>query len=84
MILHQAEAGHIFLTGRILLINTDAEIRVKTFSLLSWIINAARKMPGLWGCFPASPSSSLDGFSGWTMRLTARDVLEGQRKYPGA
>lgn len=83
MIFHQAEAGQIFLRGRIFLLNTDAEARVKTFSLLSSIINAARKMLGLWGCLPPPPSSTLDGFSGWTMRLTAQDVLKGQRQHPG-
>lgn len=64
VILHQAEAGQIFLRGRIFLLNTDAEARVKTFSLLSSIINAARKMLGLWGCLPPPPSSTLGGFSG--------------------
>lgn len=81
--LHQAEAGQIFLTGRIFLLNTDAEPRVRFFSLLSSIINASREMLGMWGCLPAPPSRTPDEFSGWTMRLTAQDVLKGQRQHSG-
>ncbi|PKU44273.1 hypothetical protein llap_5422 [Limosa lapponica baueri] len=82
VILNQTEAGQIFLGGRIFLLNPNAGARVNTFSLLSSIIHAVRKMPGPWGYLPPPPWSTPDGFSGWTMRLAARDVLKGQGAIP--
>lgn len=82
VILTQTEAGRIFLGGRIFLLNPDAEAGVNTFSLLASIIHAVRKMPGPWGYLPPPPWSTPVGFSRWTMRLAARDVLKGQGAIP--
>lgn len=49
VILNQTDAGQIFLGGSIFLLKPDAGARVNTFSLLSSIIHAVRKMPGPWG-----------------------------------
>ncbi|CAN0151449.1 unnamed protein product [Bubo scandiacus] len=82
VILNQTEARQIFLGGRIFLLNPNAGARVNTFSLLSSIIHAVRKMPGPWGYLPPPPWSTPDGFSGWMMRLAARDVLKAQGVIP--
>lgn len=82
VVLNQAEARQIFLGGRIFLLNPDAGARVNTFSLLSSIIHAVRKMPGPRGYLPPPPWSTPNGFSGWTMRLAAWDVLKGQGDIP--
>lgn len=82
VILNQAEAGQIFLGGRVFLLNPDAGAGANTFSLLSSIIHAVRKMPGPRGYLPPPPWSTPDGFSGWTMRLAAWDVLKGQGAIP--
>ena len=82
VVLNQAEARQIFLGGRIFLLNPDAEAKLNTFSLLSSIIHAVRKMPGPRGYLPPPPWSTPAGFSGWAMRLAARDVLKGQGDIP--
>ena len=55
VILNQTEARQIFPGGKIFLPNPNARARVNTFSLLSSIIHAVRKMLGLWGYLPPSP-----------------------------